>query len=63
MGYLLQNDFGALKDTMVHLGAQVHQAVTSLFEAPTILKVVLHEVTFFHLKKVLVHPGAQVLVH
>ena len=31
---------------MVHLGAHMHQAVTRLFGEPTMLKIVLHEVTF-----------------
>ena len=38
-------------DIMVHLGAHMHQAVTSLFGEPTMLKIVLHEVTFFNLQK------------
>ena len=36
---------------MVHLGAHMHQAVTRLFGEPTMLKIVLHKVTFFHLQK------------
>ena len=32
-------------------GAQVHQATTKPSGVPTMLKIVLHEVTFFHLQK------------
>ena len=40
MGYLLQNEFGAPKDTKVHPGAKVHQAIIRPFGVPTMLKIV-----------------------
>ena len=51
MGYLLQNEFGAPKDTKVHPGAKVHQAIIRPSGVPTMLKIVLHKVTFFYLQK------------
>ena len=62
MGYLLQNEFGAPKDTKVHPGAKVHQAIIRPSVVPTMLKIVLHEITFFIFKKVLVHPGVGALI-
>ena len=45
MGCLLQNEFGAPKDTTVQLVQSVHQAIRRP-GVLTMLKIVLHEITF-----------------